>query len=89
MEFEWDRKKAESNLQKHGVHFKSATAVFADENRLTVTDDRKDYREERYTTLGLIEDRLYVVIYTTASETIRIISARKANKREQKRYDDH
>ena len=89
MKFKWDRKKAESNLRKHGVHFKSATAIFADENRLTVTDDRKDYKEERYTTLGMIEDRLYVVIYTTASETIRIISARKANKREQKRYGNH
>ena len=88
MEFKWDSKNAEINLQKHGVHFKSAIAVFADENRLTATDDRKDYKEERYTTLGRIENRIYVVIYTTASETIRIISARKANKREQKRYGD-
>jgi len=88
MEFKWDSKKAESNLRKHGVHFKSATAVFKDENRLTATDDRKDYKEDRYTTLGMIEDRLYVVIYSTASETIRIISARKENKREQKHYDN-
>jgi len=89
MEFEWDSKKAESNFRKHGVRFKSATAVFADKNRLTAIDDRKDYKEERYTTLGIIEGRLYVVIYTTTSEAIRIISARKANKKERKRYDSH
>lgn len=81
--------KAESNLRKHGVHFKSATAVFADEHRLTAADDRKDYKEKRYTALGMIEDRLYVVVYTAASEATRIISARKANKRKLKRYENH
>ena len=87
--FEWDEKKEKSNKAKHLVSFPFATRVFDDENRLTVIDCRCDYGETRYITLGKVDNRVYVVAHTIRSSLIRIISARKANKRETKRYEDH
>ncbi len=86
MEFEWDDQKAASNQERHKVRFEIATLIFLDKNRLIKIDDRNDYGETRYITIGMIENRVHVVVYTKRQESIRIISARKANSREQKRY---
>lgn len=86
--FEWDDDKASSNLRKHGLRFEVARKVFLDSDRVTVPDGRFDYGEVRLQSYGYIDNRLYAVVFTedAASGTIRIISARKANARERKRY---
>ena len=86
--FEWDDAKAASNETKHFVSFPFAVRAFEDENRLTVKDERSDYSEVRYVTLARIEKRVYVLVYTLKNSVIRLISARKANSREVKRYDN-
>lgn len=88
MTFEWDARKGAQNIAKHGVPFEYAARVFLDEQRLDAVDDRRDYGEERRLTLGKIEGRLYVVAYTPRSQVIRLISARKANERERRHYDE-
>jgi uncharacterized protein len=86
--FEWDEAKANSNEIKHSVSFPFASRAFEDENRLTVIDDRSDYDEVRYISLACIEKRVYVLVYTLRNSVIRLISARKANSKEVKRYDN-
>lgn len=86
--FQWDDAKANSNEIKHAVSFPFATRGFDDENRITVIDNRLEYSETRYITLAKIEQRVYVVIFTIRGTVIRLISARKANSREVKRYDN-
>lgn len=88
MEFEWNRNKAALNLQKHQVPFEYATRIFLDPGRLDLVDDRRDYGEERRLVLGRIEGRVFAVSYTPRNETLRLISARKANEREIKRYEE-
>ena len=88
MLYEWDTKKAAQNVAKHGVPFEYATRVFLDTHRLDSEDTRRDYREERRLTLGKIEGRLFAVAYTTRGKVIRLISARKANEREKRKYDE-
>jgi uncharacterized DUF497 family protein len=87
--FEWDEQKAERNQSKHSVSFEFATRAFDDENRVTVIDNRRDYGETRYITLAKIDNRLYVVAFTLRSSIIRLISARKANNKEAKRYENN
>jgi uncharacterized DUF497 family protein len=88
MAFEWDERKARSNLAKHGVPFEYAVRVFLDPHRLDAGDFRRDYGEARRITLGMIESRLFVVAYTARGGNIRLISARKANQRERRQYDE-
>jgi uncharacterized protein len=88
MNFEWDDRKAAHNAAKHGVPFEYAVRVFLDPHRLDSKDARRDYSEERWFTLGKIEGRLFAVAYTPRGEVVRLISARKANEREQRRYDE-
>ena len=88
MLFGWDTRKAAQNVVKHGVPFEYATRVFLDIQRLDTEDTRHDYREERRITMGKIEGRLFVVAYTPRGEVIRLISARKANDREQRQYHE-
>lgn len=87
MEYEWDPNKATTNLQKHGISFADAVAVFSDGFALTVADDFAD--EERFIILGMDAfGRLVVIVYTWRGEqTIRIISARKATRHERKQYE--
>jgi uncharacterized protein len=80
MRFEWDEHKAAQNVAKHGVPFEYAARVFLDPHRLD--------SEERRLVLGKIEGRLFVVAYTPRGKGIRLISARKANEREQRQYDE-
>ena len=86
MQFEWDSDKAAANVSRHGVSFELAMLVFLDNGRLIKLDERFDYGEERIITMGHVNNRLHVVVYTQTNDTIRIISARKANRRELKRY---
>jgi hypothetical protein len=88
MEFEWDERKARQNIAKHGVPFEYAVRLFLDSQRLDAEDARRDYGEERRLILGKIEGRLYVVACTVRGRIIRLISARKANEREQRKYDE-
>jgi uncharacterized DUF497 family protein len=85
MSFEWDHNKATINLDKHGVDFADAAAVFDDSNAVTIDDP--DHNEERFVTIGMdAYGRILVVVYTWRGNVIRIISARKATKYEQKQY---
>jgi uncharacterized DUF497 family protein len=88
MLFEWDDRKAAQNAAKHGVPFEYAARVFLDPQRLDSEDTRRDYSEKRWLTLGKIEGRLFAVAYTPRGAVIRLISARKANEREQRKYDE-
>ncbi len=87
--FEWDRAKSESNVKKHGVSFSEAATVFYDENALVIADDDHSDNEDRFVILGLSTKlRILVVVhcYKDSDKIIRIISARKATKKEQKQY---
>jgi len=87
--FEWDEEKAERNQAKHSVSFPFAARAFDDEHRVTVINNRHDYRETRYITLAKIDNRLYVVAFTIRLSSIHLVSARKANQKEVKRYDNY
>ena len=86
LSFEWDDEKAASNLTKHGVPFDEALPVFLDVNRLDRYDGREDYGEDRFLTIGLADDFELTVTYTLRGDTIRIISARKAERHERHDY---
>ena len=82
---EWDPRKAATNLRKHGIDFADAVAVLADDLATTVPDE--DAGEERFVTLGPdAMGRLLVVVYTWRCENIRVVSARRATRRERKQY---
>ena len=68
--------------------FAYAASAFADPDHIIRQDNRFSYGEVRYQLIGRIEGRLYVLIYTPRHDAIRIISARKANPREVKRYEN-
>ena len=87
MKFEWNADKSAKNEVERGLSINDAALAFLDPDRSTIIDDRKDYGEERLTTFGKIEGRLYAVTHTIRGDAIRIISARKANARERARYD--
>jgi uncharacterized protein len=85
MEFEWDESKQTSNLRKHGIDFSDVPTIF-DGSIVTVEDERFDYGEERFVTFGLLQGHVVAVVHTEDKDYIRIISARKATKYEQKNY---
>ena len=89
MTFDWDETKRESNLAKHHIDFALAALVFLDMDRIERVDDRKDYGETRYQVIGQTKGILLFVVYTKRSDVIRIISARRANKNEEKYYLQH
>lgn len=80
MQFEWDEQKEKTNIKKHGLDFETATRVFNDENHLEWYDEKHSEYEDRYITIGLIDDIACVImaVYNEREEAIRIISARKA-----------
>lgn len=83
MQFEWDANKNESNIRKHGVAFEEASKMFFRER----LEKRSDHEGEiRYIAVGEIDNRIIAVIYTPRGENIRIISARKARKNEERAY---
>ncbi len=86
MEFEWDPNKAASNLRKHGVRFAEAVAVLEDHAALSMPDDSA--LEDRFVALGMDSlGRILVVVYAVSDARIRIISARKATRRERSQYE--
>ena len=87
LRFEWDEKKAKQNLKKHGVSFEEAATVFGDPLSMTIADPLHSTVEHRWVTMGLTyRERLAVVVHTNRGSTIRLISARKATRREKRAY---
>ena len=87
MHFEWDPRKAASNLSKHSISFDEAVTVFNDPMFIAVMDDEHSEDEERYITVGLSNaSRLLMVAHTDRNGLIRIISARRATKKEENFY---
>ena len=87
MKYQWDKNKATSNLKKHGIEFADAVSVFSDELAITIPDNRFD--EERFVTIGTdVFGRILVIVFTWRSEEIRLISARLAERRERKQYEE-
>lgn len=86
----WDDAKAASNLRKHGVGFEEAVEVFRDESALYSYDEAHSEREDRYRVIGTGERLrvLLVVFAVREADRIRLISARKATKGEQRRYEE-
>ena len=87
MDFEWDLAKSNSCLVSRNFDFAYVMSVFEDPTLLVEHDQRWEYGEERFQALGAIDARVFVVIFTRRLRAIRIISARKANSREVKRYE--
>jgi len=88
MRFEWDPDKVAMNVQKHGVSFEEACEVFDDPNAVDAFDAEHSVRESRFTVIGFSSRRLLFVVFTErAGDAIRIISARKATRRERSKYE--
>ena len=88
LKFEWDDEKEQKNIIKHKIDFSTAALVFDGENRIEMYDDRHSDDEDRYITIGQVNDFTFIVmvVYTERGEAIRIISARLATKREKEMY---
>jgi len=88
--FEWDPQKAKSNLEKHGVSFEEASTAFQDTLSLTIDDPLHSIDEERLILIGMSQkNTVLVVVHTERGDNIRIISARKATKKERKSYESN
>jgi len=86
--FEWDPRKERSNLAKHGVGFEQASTIFGDRSSLTIPDPEHSQTEERYITISrAFTDKLLVVVHTERGNNIRLISARRASRRERRFYE--
>ena len=89
MRISWDKNKNASNQRKHGVSFDVAARVFLDPGRIEMYDEREDYGEDRWITIGAVESAWLVVVYSlrdAGGEVIRLIAARKANAKEREAY---
>jgi uncharacterized DUF497 family protein len=83
---EWDPHKEARNVRERGLSFAEAMRVFLDERHITLADNRRDYGEPRFLTFGMVDGRLLAVGHTPRGDVTRIFSARKANRREQRRH---
>lgn len=88
MQYEWDENKRIWTLREREVDFYDAEKFQWNSAKVTI-DDRHTYDEERYVAIGYIGERLHVMAFTMREETIRIISLRKANKREVNNYEEN
>lgn len=89
LSFEWDASKAKTNLSKHGVRFEEASTVFGDPLSLTIPDPAHSQAEDRFIIVGYSHQRkILVVVHTERGDNIRIISARRASRRERKIYEE-
>ncbi len=87
--FEWDPKKARKNIEIHGVSFDEASTAFKDTLSLTIHDPLHSDDEDRFILIGdSYKNRLLVIVHTERGDKIRIISARKASKKERKQYHE-
>ena len=88
MKFEWDEQKREENIHKHGIDFYDVPMIF-EGPMLIRLDHRHEYGEERWLAIGFLGPGAAVVVYVERkADTIRIISARKANRDERKRFEN-
>ena len=85
MRFEWDEAKRQANIKKHSIDFADLELLF-DGETVTIPDDRFDYGEERFITLGALNSIVLMVGHTETDTVIRFISARKATNNEEKSY---
>lgn len=88
MKYEWDEVKRKSNIKQHGVDFIDVLPIFKNLDNIILEDNRQDYGEVRYILFGEIDKRLFQIAYTLRNSDIRIISARKGNKRERRIYEN-
>ena len=88
MEFEWDESKNQINLNKHKIDFNDAVHVFIDPNRVERYDSANSFNEDRWQTIGMAPLGVLFVVYAERRDgnVIRLISARKATRREQEAY---
>ena len=87
MQFEWDEEKNQTNIRLHGIDFADVPAVF-NGPMLTDSDDRIEYGEDRWISIGMLATLTVVIVWTERdNDTIRLISARKANRYERQRYE--
>lgn len=87
MRFEWDEEKSTVNIRNHKIDFADVPSIF-NGPMLVELDEREDYGEDRWIGIGILRNIVAVVVFTEPQQdTIRIISARKANKHERKRYE--
>ncbi len=89
MEFEWDENKNVENIEKHSVSFEEAEKAFEDENAVELFDELNSDTKTRYQIIALSPNRLLFVTFTVRRKTIRIISARKANRKQVKIYNEY
>ena len=87
LRIEWDEDKNRINIRKHGISFETAKLVFNDNLRIEIYDLEHSTYEDRYNTIGMVEDVIFVV-YTERKENIRLISARIATQAERSIYYD-
>lgn len=87
MRIEYDPAKNARNIVERGLPFE-LTASFDFQTALIAEDARRDYGEERLRAIGLIGDRVYVLVFTIRRDHLRVISLRRANSRERKRYEE-
>lgn len=90
--FEWDEAKDRTNVKKHGISFEEASTVFADENARIIADPDHSDEEDRFVMMGASLSLNILVVchcYRKEGQVIRIISARRANKKEQLSYKEH
>ena len=83
--FEWDERKRQANIRKHGIDFADIPPLF-EGDIVTIEDIRYNYGETRFITFGLLKIGVIVVVHTERNGNLRIISARKATKNESKIY---
>lgn len=87
MQFQWNARKNENNIAKHGIDFAEPPRIFSAPMQ-TVLDTRQDYGEDRWIGLGILDGRVVAVVFTEPDEeTVRIISLRRALPQEQKHYE--
>ena len=84
--FQWDEKKNTVNKKKHGVSFEDAAVIFRDPRRLELYDKAHSFFEDRWLMIGLNGSIILTVFFTEKNDSIRIISARKATKKEEEKY---
>ncbi len=86
MQYSYDKNKKALNLAKHGLDFDDAKRVIKSNKTVTYEDDRFDYGEQRFITIGLLQNTLVAIVTSETENEIRIISMRKADKNEQAIY---
>lgn len=87
MRFEWDGDKADANFAKHRVSFEEAVRVFDDPRAIEIVDEEHSIAETRFGIIGLSGLRLLYVVFTERGEAVRVIHARRADRRMEKLYE--